>query len=824
MRLRDTLLASAALALVCAGQAAAQTAGKPADDQGQSGAPEATAARAKAAQAKGGALVEELVVTAQKRIDELKDAPVSVTTFTAEQRNLTATNTITDLVALTPGVTISGNGLNIRGVGRQTSETATLGAVSGAAYYVNGFYEVVAANVGESTLYSEYVQFERGPQGTRGGRGAIGGAAYLLARHPTSEMHGEVVGQYGSNGFWGAGANVAGPINDRWGFRLGYQHFDAEDSVQHNVFPTTAGGLVRNNYMEFQLEGRPSDHFHVWLRSTTFSYTDPAFYGKPPFYQTTAPMGSLVPNPTFGYTTPVPSDPRAINVDTRGIDKLRDNMVHILNADYDFGKVTLYYTGGYLQYKATGYSDLDQAGRISYVACTPSASVVCAPGTVPNSGFPNNRVISTRQLQDYNNRDHYYTHEVRLQNNDTSRVDWVVGAFYYNSVYDEFYEQTLPDEPALATPIASFVTFAAGPPNPSRSFYQQHNLYKTSSAAVFGDVIFHATPSLDVFGGLRYSHEKGLGVTNVRYTFFNPAFVLALDVTPGTPSGAVGKPGGSSTYSDNEWTGRFGVDYHLSDDGLVYAKYSRGYKPNAFNLGNVTSVTNNAQVAAPETLNAYELGWKQRFGRTLNTTATFFYYDYHDMQIIVPQADPVSGRPNSFYANFDKARSWGIELDGTWTPLRQVWLNANYTYLDAETVHFCCAHDPLDPVATHFVALDGKPLPRSPKHKASISGAYTWDFTPGSLILGGNLSYIADQQQDAFDNPAFRLPGYALMNLSITWRSADNHYELAVQGSNIFDKLYDTSIAAVTNGAGQIVTSPAYGGPRFVGGVLRYRF
>ena len=820
---RGILLTTAAAAL-WAGQAAAQATSATPPGGVTANGTAATAERATEAARKGGAVVEELVVTARQHgVDELRDSPVAVTTFNAEQRNLVAANTITDLVNLTPGVTISEKGMNMRGVGRQTNETATLGSTPGIAYYVNGFYNVVASNVGESTLYSESVQFERGPQGTRYGRETIGGTASLWARHPTAEFRGEAVAQYGSNGFWGAGLNVAGPVNDRWGVRFGYQHFDADRSVQHNIFPgVTAGLRSTNNYFEFQIEGHPSDNFHVWLRSTTFNYTSDPGYGAPPVYNTTASMGSLVPNPTFGYTTPPPRG-RNINVDTKGIDRLRDNMVHILNADYDFGGAKLSYVGGYAQYKANGNSDFDAAGRVSYTVCAPSATVICAPGaTAPFPGLANGRVVSTRQVADYLNRVHYFTHEFRLENTTKSRVDWVIGAFYYNHVFNYFFEETEPDEPQLSNPIASFATFAAAAANPSRSFYQQHNVFRVNSLAGFGDLVFHATPNLDVYGGLRYSVERGHAMTSVRYTFFNPAFGRSLDVTPGTPGGAAGVNGANLTYDDRAWTGRLGVDEHLSDDALLYAKYSRGFKPSAFNVDNVTSVANN--FAAPEKLDAYEAGWKQRFGRRLSADATVFYYDYRNLQIPLTVINPVTHNPGSAYTNFSKARTYGLELQATWTPVQALWINANYSYLNAKTVSFCCGVDPFNPATAAGVSLNGKTLPRSPQNKASVSGAYSWNFTPGSVILGGSVVHQSEQQQDAFDNPLFRIPATTLVNASLTFRSADNHYDLILQGSNLFDKLYATNIAAAANGAGGVTTSPTYGGPRFVQVELRYRW
>ncbi|MBU1375657.1 MAG: TonB-dependent receptor [Alphaproteobacteria bacterium] len=810
MKRKALLLVTCAAGVLGAGQTLAQAG---VDDR-EAAVP--TAQRAREAAAKSGVVVEELVVTAKEATQDLQTVPVAVTAYTAEQRNLTALNTLDDLVNMTPGTTISANGINMRGVGRQTSETSALGSDPGVAYYVNGFYNVVASNVGESTLYSESIQFERGPQGTRFGRNAIAGTASLWARRPTKELQGQAVLQYGDNGFFGAGVNVAGPINDRYGVRFGWQHFATDKSVQKNIYPTKAGLAVENNYFEFQIEGRPTDNLHFWLRSTTFQFQSDPGYSAPPAYNTTAPMGALVPNPTFAYATPAPTDPRAINVDTKGADRLSNNMVHILNADYDFGSVTLEYVGGFAQFDAYGYSDGDRAGRISYVACTPSATVTCAAGTVPNSGFPNNRVISTRQVNAYDNRNQYFTHELRLRGNDTGKVDWVVGAFYLNSNYNEFFHQSLPDEAALDAPILSFTTFAPAAPNPDRDFYSQRNIRKTRSVAGFGDVIYHLSDRWDVIAGLRYSVESARATTQIRYVFFNPAFVMALDSTPATSRNLF-------KLRNEEWSGRLGVDFHATDDTLLYAKYSRGFKAGGFNLGNVTTTTNN--VTKPEILDSFEFGLKQRFGNTLSGDATVFYYDYKDLQIPLTGFNPTTGTTFSQFTNVDKARIFGLEMQGTWRPIEPVWINFNYTYLDAESRKFCCAVD-LTQVPSVPQALDGKRLPRTPKHKLGAAGAYTFDFDPGSLILGANATYTSSQYQSPLENKFLKIPDFTLVNASVTWRSADNRYDLIGQVSNVFDVDRVTSLELFGNNttAGGVTASKLYGAPRFWQVQLRYRW
>jgi iron complex outermembrane receptor protein len=757
MRLKGILLATSAVATLWTGQALAQsTASSPADIGSTKDKPVA----------KSGVVVEELIVTAkQHAVDQLRDVPVAVTTFNAEERNLVGANTLADLVNLTPGVTISANGISIRGVGRETNETGTLGSVPGVAYYVNGFYKVVAGDIGESTLTSESVQFERGPQGTEFGRETIGGTASLFARHPTRDFRGEAVLQYGTNGFSGIGVNVAGPVNDWLAARFGYQHFDAEQSVEHNVGPVRAGGLAKNDYFEFQLEGQPTDKLHFWLRSTTFSYTDPAFYGAVPTYtsaMTGFSEGALSPNPLYGLTTPAPTG-RNINVDDGGVDRLR------------------------------------------------------APGALPFAGVANGTFISTRYDQDYLNRVHYYTHELRLENTDKSKFSWVVGLFYYPSTSDYFYEQTDPHQPELATPTLTFSPFVFAKPNPSRAFYQQHNTYTTLSKAGFGDVLWHVNSKIDLYGGLRYSDETGHATTSVRYILFNPTFG-ALDVTPGTFSGLKAPAGANLSYHDPAWTGRAGIDYHFTDDALVYAKYSRGFKPGAFRVDNVTTVATN--LAAPETLNAYEVGWKQRFGREVSADATAFYYDYNNLQIPLSNIGP-TGTFGSAYTNLDKSRSYGLELQATWTPVTELWLNLSYSYLNATATHTAAnLVDIFNPATSAGVSVNGNRLPYSPENKVSVAGPYTWTLTPGSIILGGSVAYIGSQDTDVFEDPLLKLSAATYVNLSTTFRTADNKYDFIVQASNLLNRNYVTSIVPFTFGG----LSRNLGAPRFVQATLRYRW
>ena len=460
----------------------------------------------------GGYVIEELVVTAQRHEAEIESAPVSVTTFGAEERNLIGANSVRDMVNLTPGVYISDTGVNMRGIGRQNATTA-LGSENAIAYYVNGFYNVDFNTVGESTLFGGNVQFLRGPQGTAWGRDSIGGAANLLSRRPTETFMGEALVGYGRYNWSTLGVTVAGPINDKYRARIGVQAINQGDSASKNIAPYKAGYDVDNFYAEFQLEGDVTEDLHFLLRSTTFSYNNTPAETAPGRYNTVGFMGALAPNPTYQYQIASPSnEPRRINIDQRGVDKLTGNQVHILNADWNLGPATLYYVGGIAQYKAKGYSDFDNTSRGSYVAGS-------QPGQVTGTGLADGTVVSTNMTANYLNRNQYFTHELRLVGNDHEKLEWTVGAYFLKSDYNERYWEAMPDVPQLATPVFGTAPYPAAQANPDRAYYRQHNILRQQSAAAFGQATWHLDDSWRLTGGLRYTVDSKRATTQFRYVY-----------------------------------------------------------------------------------------------------------------------------------------------------------------------------------------------------------------------------------------------------------------------------------------------------------------
>lgn len=318
---------------------------------------------------------ERDIVVKGSRFNSVLAQPQSKSIISAEERNLAGVGNVRQLIQVQPGFNFTDAfGLNVRGVGRQTEQTL-LGQENTVIQYVDGFINLVPSNIAESTLFGGNVQFIRGPGGTTYGRNSLAGSANLVSRSPTKEFTGQAVAGGGRAGYYDVGVNLAGPITDTLGFRLGAERI-AAPTVQHNLGSAKdAGFATRSLYIEFQLEWRFRG-FHIRTRNTTFSYDNHPFYPGRDRYATGTPatataaatrvFGGLAPNPQFGYSGPIPSGPNEINVDYRGFDRLRNNYQNITNADLDLGFATLYYVGGYQQFRSTGSADLDQTSRSSY--------------------------------------------------------------------------------------------------------------------------------------------------------------------------------------------------------------------------------------------------------------------------------------------------------------------------------------------------------------------------------------------------------------------------------------------------------------------------
>ena len=234
----------------------------------------AAAAVGGSAHAQAANVIEELVVTAEKREQSLQDVPVAISAFTSKQRDLVGVNSVQDLTNFTPGFTYqSGNDrASMRGIGRLTNVHAVDGAVS---IYVDGLFTTSTVLAGGPPLDVERVEILRGPQGTLYGRNAIGGTVNVISVRPTKDFYAEVRAIAENYGLTNFQAAVSGPIADNLRFRVSGYKLDQRKGYFKNLAGGPSEGSKRDEYQaQFQLEADLGENAKWWVSYKTLVWHD----------------------------------------------------------------------------------------------------------------------------------------------------------------------------------------------------------------------------------------------------------------------------------------------------------------------------------------------------------------------------------------------------------------------------------------------------------------------------------------------------------------------------------------------------------------------
>jgi len=216
------------------------------------GASTAVIAAATPALAQQATMLEELVVTAERRDQSLQDVPVAVTAYTSERRDVLGVATVEDLARVSPSVAYTNNDrLSIRGFGRLTNAIGTDPSV---ALYSDGIFSNTMADSSTPSLFIERTEILRGPQGTLYGRNSIGGALNIIGKRPSFEFEGEVRATVGNYGTWQTDALISGPVTEGLRFLVGGSVQRREEGFIENIGPAGDTSAVKRWIFEAQVE------------------------------------------------------------------------------------------------------------------------------------------------------------------------------------------------------------------------------------------------------------------------------------------------------------------------------------------------------------------------------------------------------------------------------------------------------------------------------------------------------------------------------------------------------------------------------------------
>ncbi len=571
--------------------------------------------------------LEEIIVTAQKREQNINDVGIAITAFDAKSiKDLrfqqpadvtaqTANFSVNTLVTNIPNFTIRGVGVNDYAINQATSVGT----------YVDQVYISSPAMLLFQMFDVERVEVLKGPQGTLYGRNTTGGTVQFISRAPTDELEAYADLEIGNYGYYKAAGAISGPLAESVNARLAFD-FTNSDGYQTNLITGNKhGGIDR-----VSLRGIVD-----WTVSDTFDLRFKVHAG-----QDNSSLNSLTVPGVGGYKSSNGSIDTVDGVPYRDNDSTGMSLI----ANWGFDTMTLTSVTSYDKLDRFEYGDTDGQyieGRIDQV------------------------LISTiDQL----------TQELRLASDSTGPMSWVGGLFYSTDEIDDgtIYEVT----------GSGFPPFIFGVPSNYAVLDELGNTFqqKSKSTAIFGQVEYDLNERWHLTGGLRYTWEdKELNnVTTPWRAYPGPG-----ESGP-TESGLLFPP---ASYSEDfgAWSGKIGIDFQLNDDNLLYGSISKGFKSGGFQ-GTLVFSPANIIPFDEEILYAYEVGSKSTLvDGMLQLNTAFFYYDYQNLQAQGTIEGGAGGVENLFaLQNIGDAENIGFEVELQAAPTDGLTLFFGVGYLDAE--------------------------------------------------------------------------------------------------------------------------------------------
>jgi iron complex outermembrane receptor protein len=746
-------------------------------------------------------MLEEVIVTAQRREQSLQDVPISITAFTSstiEQNNMRGA---ADYLSQTVNVTYTeeqrqgANGLKIaiRGISDLQDSGERVSATSAFGVYVDEFSIATAARgTPNPPMYDvERIEILRGPQGTYFGRNSTGGAINVTTKQPTDTFFGQVDLGFGSFGTYEIGGVLNLPVTDTFFLRTAI-YTESNGGQVENVSPLSDGGDSSYDHSNIRI----STHWDItdqWAADFSVNVIkEDDDMANTVSIGIQGRFGSDLDDPLYTCGLSITDESHACR-DTTGWTDL-DDEVYNLRVSYIGDSIGFKSITGRADNSMDQLFDLDQSGR---------------PWVDRKNDYEATSV----------------SQEFRLFNVGDGNIDWTVGVLAY-------------DDELVANNDILILDFL-GPWMAGDSANQNTITMDRDGWAVFADVSWHINDAWTLTVGGRYSDDKESQIwTNTYAGCANRAegdplspecelrpdqVVLgSLPVIDGRISGGrrAQTEGTEASNDSDDFSPRVALNWAFNDQWTAYGIFSQGYKP-AGARANPDSGGVNSSVYDKEKLTNFELGAKGVFngGRTSLDVAVFTM-TWDDMQTTVRETfcrnedgslRPQEGNENCEFVpldtiqNANEASASGLEIS-LQTLVGENWLfAAAYGYLDAKYEDFQNAV-----IEGELTDISGYPLPNAPEHTAALSGTYNFPFLGGDSYVRLEANYRSEVwnlgalgSDPLFHDYPFIPDAYWLVNLRAGVEWDRNRLTLGV--TNLLDEDY---AAGVSSGSAGVMVRP----------------
>jgi iron complex outermembrane receptor protein len=746
------------------------------------------------AQAQEKGTLEVIEVTARRTVESLQEVPVAVTSVSAADLQSRGITVLTEVQQFSPNTTLqTSRGTNstltafIRGVGQQDP---LWGYEPGVGIYIDDVYMARPQGAVLDLLNVQRVEVLRGPQGTLYGKNTIGGAI----KYVTKEMSGDAefnaqatLGSYSQQDVMLTGQMPL--IENKLYIGGGYADLNRDGFGEYLISALPNQDLENYNKdlwaARIAVEYSPTDKLFFrldWDKTEDTSNSKGGFRLLPSIL-TDAP----VPNSVYDSYTSLPTE----------------NLVELEG----FSFLARYDASENLQLKYVASS------RESY--------------SPTNIDFDNTPVDVFDVPAIYS--DENTTHE--LQAKYAGEGYSLTGGLYY---YDG---ESCGSFDAI---LGALGRAAFGVPGLTREVAGCNN---SESWAAYTQANIDFSDKLSVTLGARYTEETKKAFVNNGLIFANvypesgwvPGYVRPGSVFPG--DNLVPQVLGQDTNNDglldapskeswSRFTPRLGVDYKVSDDMMVFASYSQGFKSGTFN----PRATINEPAVDPEVVDSFEVGIKADLSDTLRTNVTLFNLDHKDRQYIsvLPVTSPSD--LNQILGNVGQSTASGIEAEITWVASDALTFDLALGYIDSDFEEVITIGED----GQEIDISDSFAISNTPEYTLNLSANYGLETSIGYVMFAATYYYRDDYNIDETANSLLSQDGYGLFNVSATWESESGNYYAGLHLKNLTDEEYLVGgyQFVSSDGAGGFIPGTGgdntligyYGDPRTVHLTVGYRF
>ena len=716
------------------------------------------------------AQLEEVIVTAQKRAENLQDVPIAIAAVTGDSIRSAGISKMEDLAPSIPNFqfaeAVSGSdNMFMRGIGSGPN----FGFEQAVGQVVNGFF-FGRSRFGRATFLDvERVEVLKGPQGALIGKNTSGGAINITTAKPTDEFEGWISASYeteANKGYTVEGA-ISGPITDNFKVRLAARMDDRDGWVKNTItgddqqeqdditarltlqwdISETADATLVYQTGDFEREGRTRQ---LSLCGAGLRNFDPDGPGP-------APAGAL-----FGSLVAQGEDCSANYhrnvVNTRnGAGNFEgfetDFNIYGLTLNWEFDSFIITSLTGMAEYETLDLADID-------------ATIA--------------EIAGMEAMEDYEQ----WSQEIRITSNTDEGLEYIAGIFIQHTEQTTDFRRDFATLPGINTVGSNLI----------------HTDQEGDTYAIFGQTTWHVTDELNATIGARYTkEEKDADQVQTSTALFTstPAMLNPFLVPgPGAPNPAAPTHVVKGDRSENAFSPTFNITWRPDDDSMYYASVRRGFKGGGFDHQLSLPQTGNLQnfEFEEEEVTAFELGTKLTLADgAAQLNIALFRSEYDDLQV-----SALNSADTTFnVGNAASAITQGLEMDLKWAATDRLTLNLAAAYLNAEYDDYESAPCNTDQIITggcpnpitQTQDLSNKELQYAPDLSATANAEYVWPISDSLELTGFIQLTYSDEFALSLDlDPNLIQKAYTKFDARLTLGDINGDWQVSLVGRNLTDK------------------------------------